>query len=170
MWFFGSDFECESYHIPYVSACRVWDLDLVFKQGTLDLHSASCIHQQENHWTGYLGHSQSQSNLRQSLHQNNFYSIPYVLPSCLNVGCKSHEITKFKSTSCHFSCQRLLWIYTGHIWLGKGPRPQVINCATPINLQPWSNQWLQMSSGNRTSSSETRSCWLVNRNLNHLGW
>ena len=70
----------------------------------------------------------------------------------------------------HFSCQRLLWIYTGHIWLGKGPRPQVINCATPINLQPWSNQWLQMSSGNRTSSSETRSCWLVNRNLNHLGW
>jgi hypothetical protein len=44
----GSDFECEWYHIPYVSACRVWDLDLVFKQGTLDLHSASCIHQQEN--------------------------------------------------------------------------------------------------------------------------
>lgn len=38
-------------------------------------------------------------------------------------GVQWHEITKFKSTSCHFSCQRLLWIYTGHIWLGKGPRP-----------------------------------------------
>jgi hypothetical protein len=92
-------------------------LDLVFKQGTLDLHSASCIHQQENLWTGYFRHSQSQSNLRQSLHQNNFYSIPYVLP-CLKVGCNDMRspslsrplVTFLVSVSCESTLATFDWV------------------------------------------------------------